>query len=243
MNSVWGDVKPGVAAFIEEQRNIDRDARFTFVAFDTEFDTVCRAEDVHRVNTNRIFDRVYPRSLTALLDAIGQTIDDTDRRLDQIPRRDLPENVIFVVYTDGYENASRRYTRNQIRHMIEQHQERDGWNFIFLGAGIDAFAEGRNLGFDDWAIKGTQHTNVGTRGTYAGAGMMACSIRMGEAEEVSSRAFDSNYMAIVGEAPEQTAESSSSTGTSTPRRRRRRRHTSSSSTFVPKRDSKGRFTS
>ena len=87
-----------------------------------------------------------PGGCTALLDAIGDTI----RHIVHIHRyarpEDVPEKTVFVIMTDGYENASHRFTRDEVKRMIEHEQEKYGWEFLFLGANIDAVQTAGGIG-------------------------------------------------------------------------------------------------
>lgn len=114
----------------------------SLVRFDDIIETVFTAIDAS--NVRPIF--IEPRNCTALLDAVGLTIDSTGQRLATLSESDRPGCVIIVVVTDGLENASRRFTvrdvQDRIRHQTEQYK----WQFIFLGANIDAIATAGQLG-------------------------------------------------------------------------------------------------
>lgn len=98
-------------------------------------------------------DDYRPTGGTALLDAIGQTVTDIGSRLAKMPESERPGQVIVAIFTDGQENSSHRFTKSQIRDMVKLQTETYKWIFMFLGAGIDAFAEAPSLGIDSaWAI-------------------------------------------------------------------------------------------
>lgn len=79
-----------------------------------------------------------PSNTTALLDAVGKAINSIGRRLADTPEADRPGKVIFAIITDGYENASTEFSRSQVFSMVTHQREKYGWEFIFLGANIDA---------------------------------------------------------------------------------------------------------
>jgi hypothetical protein len=85
---------------------------------------------------------------TALLDAVGKTIDETGERLAGLPEESRPENVIVAILTDGHENASSQYSLAKVREKIRHQKEKYSWEFIFMGANQDAFAEAARIGID-----------------------------------------------------------------------------------------------
>jgi len=207
---VWPAVMESVPKFIDEQKNVEgRDARFTLAGFDYEYTLLYNGENIQLVNADTIFERFKPRGATALFDAIGQTIKTMGERLAGMPESERPENVIFAIYTDGQENCSSRYRLSDISEMIKHQEEKYNWKFVFLGAGIDAFAGAGAIGIRRTSTKGTRHDRVGTMGSTSGLGAYMNCIRSGGTEEQASKAFDVHYMAIVGEAPEQTDTTSS----------------------------------
>ena len=143
MESIKTDTEGGFDAFIWEQRTQPEEARVTLAQFDTEYEVVY---------SNRPIDDVpslvlQPRGRTALLDGIGRLVTDVGAELADLAEAERPGHVIVVVMTDGYENASREWTLQAVRAVIAR-QERDySWDFVFLGANIDAVAVGQGLGF------------------------------------------------------------------------------------------------
>ena len=91
----------------------------------------------------------YVRGCTALLDAVGGAIHHIGNVHKYARREDVPEKTLFIITTDGMENASRRYTYEKVRRMIEHEKEKYGWEFLFLGANIDAAAEAKRFGIDE----------------------------------------------------------------------------------------------
>ncbi len=97
---------------------------------------------------------------TALLDALGAAINDTGKRLSEMQESDRPGKVVFVIVTDGEENASRRFTRGKIRDMIQHQESKYGWGFQYLGANQDAFREGAAIGISPSTISGYSVQNT-----------------------------------------------------------------------------------
>ena len=100
---------------------------------------VCRFSRYHPIS-------LVPRGSTALLDAVGRAINETGERLAKMNEEDRPGLVVFVVMTDGEENSSQEFSKDQIKQMITHQQDTYGWHFTFLGANQDAFAEAGALG-------------------------------------------------------------------------------------------------
>jgi uncharacterized protein YegL len=144
MQGIRSDAEGGVNAFIEKQTREPGEALLTLVQFDTEYEFVHRGIPVQQVPRYEL----SPRGQTALLDAIGRAINETGQRLAAMNEQDRPGVVIFVVMTDGRENASHEFTKSEVKQMIELQQAKYNWHFTFLGADQDAFAEAGGLGID-----------------------------------------------------------------------------------------------
>lgn len=161
MQDIRTDAEGGVNAFIEEQAGEPGKALLTLVQFDTEYDFVHTGvplEDVPKY-------RLAPRSMTALLDAVGRAINETDDRLSKLDESEKPGLVLFVITTDGLENSSVEFTKSQVREMVKRQQEEHDWHFTFLGANQDAFQEAGGLGVHAMAA-----ANVNINKMYAAYG-------------------------------------------------------------------------
>lgn len=123
----------GFNEFIEKQRALGDECWVTLVQFDDEIETVWPRQLIEDAGTYEL----EPRRSTSLLDAIGYTLTDL------VPLADA--QVIVLIVTDGQENTSREFKREIVKEMIETRQA-DDWSFVFVGAGIDAFAEGGSMG-------------------------------------------------------------------------------------------------
>lgn len=142
MEAIKSDAEGGINTFIKEQAQEPGEVLLTLVQFDTDYDFVHVGVPIQ--NAPRY--RLVPRGGTALLDAVGRAINETGERLGKIPETDRPSLVIFVVMTDGEENSSREFTKAQVKSMIEHQQQAYNWQFTFLGANQDAFAEASEIG-------------------------------------------------------------------------------------------------
>jgi Mg-chelatase subunit ChlD len=146
MGSVKDETISGFNYFLKEQKAAGDNATFTLVQFDSEStDVVHEARQIREVpDLNQ--DTYQPRGSTPLLDALGQTIINTGKTLAGIPEPNRPDKVVFVVITDGEENASHRFTKTRVKEMIDHQTGKYNWKFIYLGANQDAFAEAGSVG-------------------------------------------------------------------------------------------------
>lgn len=145
MSGLESDTIGGYNSFLSAQKKVEGEAQVTTVLFDDKYELLHDGVDIK--NVKPITEKEYfARGTTALLDAIGKTIINVGIRLTNIPENERPSKVIFVITTDGQENASREFTYKKIHEMITEQQDKYSWEFIFLGANIDAAKEAENLG-------------------------------------------------------------------------------------------------
>ena len=134
----------GFNEFLRDQQKTEGQARLTLVLFDNEYlvplDCIPVQEAVALDTTTYV-----PRGSTALLDAIGTTIDRLGARISTMPEPDRPGQVIVAIFTDGYENSSEKFTWKDISHKILEQTNTYKWQFLFLGANQDAIATAANL--------------------------------------------------------------------------------------------------
>ncbi len=138
------DAEGGVNAFIENQAKEPGEALLTLVQFDTEYEFLHKGVPIGEAPKYEL----VPRGATALLDAVGRAINETGERLSKMNEADRPGLVVFVVMTDGLENSSQEFSKPRIKEMIQHQQNVFGWQFTFLGADQDAFAEASAMGMD-----------------------------------------------------------------------------------------------
>ncbi len=186
MMSCKTDAEGGVNAFIQEQKKLPGECVFSLVEFDTEYNFVHKARPIADVTPYTLI----PRGLTALLDAVGRAVNETGERLAAMKEEDRPSLVVFVIVTDGYENASSEFTRAQIREMIERQQKEYSWQFTFLGANQDAFAEAGSLGINPAGVG----QYVASNAVHAFAAATSNVTRMRTAS-ASGMAVDNSYTA------------------------------------------------
>ena len=142
------DTIGGFNAMLAKQRKEPGDAVVSTVLFDNQAEVI--HDRVALADVPNLTDReYYVRGCTALLDAVGGAIHHIGNVHKYARREDVPEKTLFIITTDGMENASRRYTYDKVRRMIEREKEKYGWEFLFLGANIDAAAEAKRFGIDE----------------------------------------------------------------------------------------------
>ncbi len=162
MASVREDTIGGFNSFLEEQKAVSGSATLSLVQFDDRYEVLYegrRLQDAPLLTAQTF----VPRGSTALLDAVGRTIQATGVRLAALPERERPRKVLFVVMTDGEENASREFSSGQIFDMITHQREKYQWEFVFVGANQDAIATGASYGIPQANALNYAATPAGTR--------------------------------------------------------------------------------
>lgn len=174
MSGIKADVIGGFNSFLADQKTVPGEARMTFAQFDGEYELVYEAKPLSEAPelTSATFT---PRGSTALMDAIGQTMNVQGAR---IAKENWADKVIVCIITDGGENTSREFTQPQIKTMIE-HAQKNEWSFIFLAANQDAFAVGAGYGISGATTANFAASAAGTAQAYASTSSMTRSIRSG----------------------------------------------------------------
>ena len=176
MAGLEADTIGGFNAMIEKQKCEEGEAVVSTVLFDH------LSEVIHdRVGLQKIRPMTrkeyYVRGCTALLDAVGRAIHHIGNVHKYAREEDRPEKTLFVITTDGMENASREYTYDRVRRMIERQRERHGWEFIFLGANIDAAREAARFGISEDRAANYHADSQGTAVIYAAVSEAVCNVR------------------------------------------------------------------
>lgn len=178
MTGLESDTIGGYNAMLAKQKQEEGEAVVTTVLFDDRYELLHDRIAIQGVApmTDRQY---YVRGTTALLDAIGRTI----QKIANVQRNTAPEQradkVLFVITTDGYENASKEYSREQIKAMVEREQEEFGWEFLFLGANIDAIATAGQFGIRPERAVDYHADSEGTAVSYEAISGAASALRAG----------------------------------------------------------------
>lgn len=176
MAGLEADTIGGYNAFIEKQKREPGEAQLTTILFDTDYDVIHDAVPLDEVEP-LTSEHYFARGCTALMDAIGRTINAVGARLAATPEDERPGHVVFVITTDGYENSSREFTRDQIKGMVEHQTNVYNWQFLFLGADIDASQEASSIGISLSASHA--HGSAGYHAMYCAVDTAVNSVRSG----------------------------------------------------------------
>ena len=176
MSGLEKDTIGGFNSMIEKQRKQDGECIVSTVLFDDE----CQV--IHdRVSLDKIQpmteDDYYVQGCTALIDAIGGAIHHIGNVHKYARPEDVPENTIFVITTDGQENSSHRYSSDRVKHMIERQKAKFGWEFLFIGANIDAVETAKRYGIDQDRAVNYHADAQGTSIVYESVSKAVCNVR------------------------------------------------------------------
>jgi hypothetical protein len=161
MGSICSDAIGGYNTFLNGQKEVPGDARLSLVLFNDTYEMVLESADIQ--DAPELDGKTYvPGGSTALLDAVGRTIDDLGHRLANTPEYKRPGQVIVAILTDGMENASKVYTYDKVSQMIQHQQETYKWEFVYLGANQDAIEEAGKLSIAAHDAMSWQSTPQGT---------------------------------------------------------------------------------
>lgn len=148
------DTIGGFNSFIEKERKNELNTNVTTILFDDKYEVLYKRKSISDVE--KLTEKEYfVRGTTALLDAIGKTITSLDKEIDN--------KVLFVIMTDGMENASVEFSKSQIRNMINSHK----WEFIFLGADIDSYSEAGSIGIAKSRVANYEKSSRGIERVYS----------------------------------------------------------------------------
>lgn len=156
MSGLEKDMIGGLQNFFDEQSRVEGVCLVDYAQFDSVYESVFQ----DRLVASAV-PVLEPRGSTALLDAIGRNINDLSTKIKALPKHARPKNVIVIVVTDGYENSSKEFTKPQIKALVEAKTE-EGWDFVFLGANMDAVDEGRSFGFSGGSSLTYSTDNIAT---------------------------------------------------------------------------------
>ncbi|MBP2641047.1 MAG: hypothetical protein H6Q66_1998 [Firmicutes bacterium] len=165
MDALTADTIGGYNEFLETQKKTSGEAKVTTILFDDRYEILHDGLNIKQILpiTSKEY---FARGSTALLDAVGMTINDVGARLNRLDESERPEKVIVVIITDGKENASKEFSYKKIQRMITHQQEKYSWEFLFLGANIDAVREAQNLGINANRAANYAATGMGTQDLY-----------------------------------------------------------------------------
>lgn len=176
MGNITDDTIGGFNSFIMSQMEQEGEALLTTVLFDNNCEILYSGKNIKDV-PELTSKQYYVRGTTALYDAVGQTINAVGYRLSKTSEDKKPSKVLFIITTDGYENASKVFNLSQINEMITHQKEKYNWEFMFLGANIDSMETAESFGIDVSNASNYSANSVGTDSLFTTMGMVANSYR------------------------------------------------------------------
>lgn len=165
MRGLETDTIGGFNSLIEKQREYQGDVLVSLVLFDDQFEVVYHRRDIKAI-PGLSTKEYFVRGSTALVDAIGRGIRKIVNVYKAIGEDNIPEKTVFVVTTDGQENASKEFDSHTLKRLVQQQQEKYGWEFMFLGANIDAFATSESMGFKETHTANVKYSKSGMRSQF-----------------------------------------------------------------------------
>lgn len=176
MSGLEADTIGGFNSMIEKQKNAEGEALISTVLFDNTSEVIHDRVSIQSIKPMTRDDYTV-RGCTALLDAIGGAIHHIGNVHKYARAEDVPEHTLFVITTDGMENASHRYSSEKVKKMIERQKEKYGWEFLFLGANIDAVETARHFGISEDRAVNYHSDSEGTQLNYEVLSEAICSVR------------------------------------------------------------------
>lgn len=176
MSGLEADTIGGFNSMIEKQKKTEGEALISTVLFDNTSEVIHDRMSVQNIKPMTVEDYTV-RGCTALLDAIGGAIHHIGNVHKYARAEDVPEHTMFVITTDGMENASRRYDSEKVKKMIKRQKEKYGWEFLFLGANIDAVETARHFGISEDRAVNYHSDSEGTQLNYEVVSEAICSVR------------------------------------------------------------------
>ena len=193
MRGLEADTIGGFNSMIDKQKKEDGEAYVSVVLFDDSSEVLYDRVDIRKIEPMN--DRqYYVRGCTALLDAVGGAIHHIANVHKYARTEDVPEKTIFIITTDGMENASRRYTYDTVRQMIERQKEQYHWEFMFLGANIDAVKEAGRFGISASRAVRYEHDRKGTQLNYEVVSHVVGRARKAPSPKAMNDMFDDEEM-------------------------------------------------
>lgn len=184
MKNLTAETITGFNTFLSDQKKVEGEATLTLATFSSDYTLVHDCTPLEKVS--ELTTETYRASgWTALLDALGRTINATGAKLAAMKEEDRPSKVIFVIMTDGEENYSKEFTREKIFEMITHQRDKYSWEFVFLGANQDAIKAGTSLGVSGFNSVAYIADSAGIHANYSSISSNMTAYRNGGAQQVS----------------------------------------------------------
>ena len=198
MGGLEADTIGGFNSMMEKQKKTGENALVSTVLFDDECEVLYDRVPLGKVE-KMTDNQYYVRGCTALLDAVGGAIKHIGNVHKYAREEDRPAKTIFIITTDGMENASRNYSYEKVQKMVKRQQKKYGWEFIFIGANIDAYAEAQKLGVRKERAVNYVSDSMGTATVYAGVSAAVCRTMMAPSDMVEEELDASGWADEINE--------------------------------------------
>ena len=193
MSGLESDTNGGFNSLLEKQKKEEGEALVSVVLFDDQMEVLYDRKEIQKVEPMN--DRqYYVRGCTALLDAVGGAIHHIGNVHKYAREEDVPEKTLFIITTDGMENASRMYSYEKVRQMVEHEKEKYNWEFLFLGANIDAIRVAGRFGIKPSRAVNYENDSIGTQLNYEVMSKAVSCARMAPGAAGMARAFDDDEL-------------------------------------------------
>ena len=200
------DTIGGFNSMMAKQKKEEGEAFVSTILFDDKCEVLHDRVPIDQVPVMTDKD-YYVRGCTALLDAVGGAIHHIRNVHKYAREEDRPEKTLFVITTDGMENASRQYNIEKVKKMVEHQQEKYGWEFIFIGANIDAIATAGSFGIRKERAVNYVHDGAGTANVFASVSKAVCAMREAPKAQCASALEACDWAAEVREDHEKRSKS------------------------------------
>lgn len=192
MSGLEKDTVGGFNSFIEKQKGVDGECLVSVVLFNNISSVTYDRVGLKEIRKMELNDYV-PSGSTALIDAMGDAIHHIRNVHKYIREEDIPEHTMFVIMTDGEENASHRYSSDEVKKMVSQQKE-NGWEFLFLGANIDSVETAKEYGIDERRATNYHSDEKGTKKSFKALSDAVCCLRsVGQVDEEWDREIAEDY--------------------------------------------------
>ena len=197
MSGLEADTIGGYNSMLSKQKTEEGEAIISTVLFDDQTEVLHDRKSITKVS--EITDKeYYVRGSTALLDAVGGAIHHIGRVQKEMAEEDRPEKTLFIITTDGMENASRLYSYDKVKKMVEKKKKKHRWEFIFLGANIDAIEVAGRFGVAANRAVRYENDSVGTALNFdVMSKLVSCARACGSAEMMEEALDDDEYLAPI----------------------------------------------
>ena len=189
MSGLEADTIGGYNSMLKKQKTGKGDVIISTVLFDDKMEVIHDRKPIGEIKpiTRKEY---FVRGCTALLDAVGKAIHHIGKIYKNADPDEVPEKTLFIITTDGMENASHKYTYDKVRKMVEKKKKKQGWEFIFMGANIDAISVANQFGIDKNRAVRYESDSAGTKLNYNVMSNIISSARMSSTPSMMSQALD-----------------------------------------------------